>query len=519
MVFSREIITTKQKRKWSKESSIKRHDLNNFESKIDYKYTLEQNKKKKTSYLLETFFFFPKSLQINKDTYSREHFFSDLSDRIRFKTPQMSLERILDEKNALSPLNVIISKLDQIQERYSDPSIIRTITRELRLLACIVKTSLRDANRFIIDNYQSINKKDELIEYLKKEIACMQDLKEKIMFIGKKVVNTQIPLELRESYQYSDEYISLQIEKCLINTLANFDKLLAQEMKDLMIKTIESEQEYRVSINSRLVVTEGSTNEDFSYMEGIVKKYLQGALYLKKKKKDPRSSSLQVFYSVAAGFAIFISLFLGFLILTNFEVNSLPFILGTVVIYVLKDRIKDIIKGYSQKAASFLFPDQRIDIIDGFYEEKIGESMEKVYFIDKEKIPPEIFKIRQSSNIYSIEIEGKPEECIIFRKKIVLFKKKIDELHTRRKDISNITRFNIKNFLRYTDDSSKNVLSWNNKTHQLSPIDVSKVYHMNIVMKLTTFHEKNEINTYYKKYRIIINQQGIKKVIEPEFSF
>ena len=68
MVFSRELIATKQKKKWSKESSIKRHDLNNFESKIDYKYTLEQNKKKKTSYLLETFFFFPKSLQINKDT-------------------------------------------------------------------------------------------------------------------------------------------------------------------------------------------------------------------------------------------------------------------------------------------------------------------------------------------------------------------------------------------------------------------------------------------------------------------
>ena len=75
MVFSREIIAKGKKKKWSKESSIKRHDLNNFESKIDYKYTLEQNKKRKTSYLLETFFFFPKSLQINKDTYNKDFFF------------------------------------------------------------------------------------------------------------------------------------------------------------------------------------------------------------------------------------------------------------------------------------------------------------------------------------------------------------------------------------------------------------------------------------------------------------
>jgi len=441
-----------------------------------------------------------------------------LNDRIRFKTPQIPIEGILDEKNALSPLNVINSRIEQLQFGNSDPSIIKTITRELRLLACVVKTTLRDENNFLIENFQSIKKQEELSEILKKKLTNIQYLKDELILIGKKVGNTQLSIELRESYQYSDEYISLQIEKWLISILSNFDKLLTQDIKNLMIKMLENEQDYRISLNSRLILTEGSTNEDFSYIEGTIKKYLQGVLYLNKKKKDPKSSSLQVFYSIAAGLAIFISLFLGFLILTNFEVNSFPFIIGTVVIYILKDRIKDIIKGYSQKAASFLFPDQRIDIMDGFYEEKIGESIEKFYFIEKDKIPPEIFKIRQSSNIHSIEIEGKPEECIIFRKKIILFRKKIDEIHTRRKDISNITRFNIQNFLRYTDDSSKKVLTWNNKIHQLNPIDVSKVYHMNIVMKLTTFHEKYETNMYYKKYRIILNQQGIKQVIEPEFS-
>lgn len=430
----------------------------------------------------------------------------------------MSIEGILNEKNALSPLNVIQSKLEHFQFENTDLLTIRTIMRELRLLACIVKTTLRDDYHFLKENFQSIKKESDLTNILKNELTNIQNLKDKIIFIGKKVINVQMPIELSESYQYSEEYISLQIEKWLISILINFDKLLMQDIKDLMIKIIENEQDYRTSRNSRLILTEGSTNEDFSYMEGIIKKYLQGVLYLNKKKKDPRSSSLQVFYSIAAGFAIFISLFLGFLILTNFEVNSIPFIIGTVVIYILKDRIKDIIKGYSQKAASFLFPDQRIDIKDGFYGEKIGESIEQVYFVKKEKIPPEVYKLRQSSNIHSIEFEGKPEECIIFRKKIILFKKKIDVLHTRRKDISNISRFNIQNFLRYTDDSSKKVLTWNNKIHQLNPIDVSKVYHINIVMRLTTFHEKHEANTYFKKYRIIINQQGIKRVIEPEFS-
>ena len=66
-----------------KESSMERHDLYNFETKIDY--FSEKTKKQQTSYLLDTYFFIPQSLQINNSTYSKEQFFSDINNRIRFK--------------------------------------------------------------------------------------------------------------------------------------------------------------------------------------------------------------------------------------------------------------------------------------------------------------------------------------------------------------------------------------------------------------------------------------------------
>ena len=222
---------------------------------------------------------------------------------------------------------------------------------------------------------------------------------------------------------------------------------------------------------------------------------------------------------IAAGCAMFISLFLGAVVLTIFELNSLPFIIAMVVVYMLKDRIKENIKGISLKAVGLYFPDQRIDIVDGFYEEKIGESKEKMFFLEEEKIPPEIIKIRHSSRLRSIEEEGKPEDCLVLKKKIILLKNKIDFLHTRRKDISDVSRFNIQNFLRYADDPIEKILTWNRNSQQIEPISVEKVYHINVVLKLTTFQGKKGINVNYKKYRIIIDQKGIKRVLEPEYLF
>ncbi|MBN1802581.1 MAG: hypothetical protein JW891_13800 [Candidatus Lokiarchaeota archaeon] len=519
MNHKREILDKQKSSKWTKSSSIKRHDLYNFESKIDYRYSLERpHDKRKTSYLMDMYFFVPQALQINKEKYSKTQFYSDLNNKIRFKTPQMSIKGILDQKNDLSPLNVIKENLEKIEFGDNRIFLVKTITRELKLLASIVKTTLRDEYDFLVDYCKYNSKPDDISTTVQRDLDKLQQFKEEMRSIGRRLAKIQVPVELKDAFMYSSEYISLQLEKWSNHILLELNKQLIPNIKGLIINFIEDEQSYRASLNSKLIILEGSSNEEYSYFEGITKKYVQSVLYLIKKKKDPQSSSIQLFYSIAAGLAMFMSLFLGFLLLANFEENSFPFIIGAIIIYMLKDRIKDAIKGMAQKAASFLFPDRRVDIIDGFYGEKIGESKEKVGFTDHDKIPQEILMIRQSSNKDSIETEGKPEECILFRKKIDLYKKTIDKLHTRRKDISDITRFNIYNFLRYADDPQEQVLYWNRSEQLLKSMKISKEYHVNIVIKMTTFQEKSNINVYYKKYRIVLDQQGIKRVKELDFT-
>ncbi len=501
-------------RDW-KESSIERHDLYNFESKIDYK--MEITEKKKTSYLLDTYFFIPSSLQINKDSYSKEQFFSDINNRIRFKTPKMPIEGILDKKNDLSPINVILKALKDIEYGRSNTETITKIQRELCLLADITKVSLRDQFKYMQNNYNEFNKKYNISDLLNSYLESIKKLQKKLELIGNKILNSQVPVKSREAFRFADEYISLQIERWLTRFLKAFEDKFTNETKISMIDVIEKEQQYREYLKSSLIILENDNNETFSYQEGIMKKYVQSVLYLEKKKKDPKSQSLEIFYSVAAAVAMFFSLFFGYLILSLFPMYSIPFIIATVVIYMLKDRIKENIRGVSQKAVGSMFPDQRIDIIDGFYKEKIGKSIEIVSFKNIDKIAPEILGIRKSSNISSIEEGGKPEDVILYEKKITLFNKKINHFHTRRKDISDVIRFNVRGFLRYADDPIQFISKWNVDKKKIENIPVSKVYHLNLVLKLTSFKEKKVNKIHYKKFRVIIDQKGIKSVLEPEF--
>ncbi|TFF94718.1 MAG: hypothetical protein EU544_04135 [Promethearchaeota archaeon] len=516
MIFSKSSKETQKREEW-KESSIERHDLYNFETKIDYK--LERTNKKKTSYLLNTYIFLPETLQINQESYPKEQFFLDLNNRIRFKTPQMTIRGLLDKKNELSPINIILKKFMHIEHGTLTPKVKTRIEREIRLLACIVKVTLRDQFSYLFTEFDQLRIQGNIEDLIKHFLGSISDFQEEMSCLRDKFLMGQIPFNLREVFRFADEYISLQIQEWVTKALRFFEKKISPQLQKLMINIIEHEQNYRRNLNQRSVIERNTENEGFSYYEGILKKYVQGVLYLDKEKKDPKSSSLELLYSIAAGFAMFMSLFLGFLILSNYVENSIPFLIGVVVIYMLKDRIKDNIRSISEKAVGLVFPDKRDDIVDEFYQKKIGISKEKANFIKWEEIPPEILELRRSSSKSALEEEGKPENVIFYTQKISLLNRIIEEIHTRKKDLSNIIRFNIKEFLRYADDPIEKYTYWNPEEKRIETIPIAKVYHINVILKMSTFHDKKLETVKFRKFRVILDQDGIKRVEGPNITF
>ncbi len=491
------------------DESIERHDLYNFEVKLDYgiKKNFTKNIYELTSYL-----FIPNALQINKSTYSKDQFFADRNNYLRFRTARMSLSGLLNKKNELSPFNMILSKLSLIKNGNYEIQIIKKISYELRVMGCIIKSNLRDQIEFFISNLTNFEHSPadyksfvSYIDDVKSLQVQMQNLKVEFQLI-------QIPAELKETFSFVDEYISNQIEEFMTLLLhkSNFN----DETREKLISLIEYEQNHKKQVNSKILIEKGSDNKSVVYWKSILKKFVQGVLYLDLNQKDEKSKILEFLYSVAAGLAMFFSALLGFFIVSQFQDQEWAYVVALVIVYMLKDRIKEntraLFKGIVQK----YYPDRSFEIYDKNNKMKIGSCKEIAEFIKWGDIPNEILQIREASHKSMIEREGKPEIVLKYSKLIELHTIKISENHKRHLNINDIIRFNIKNFLQYEDDPISNEEFWDPQENKVINIPCAKVYHLNIIFKMKMPNKQIK----YKKIRVILDQKGIKEVLEPTFT-
>ena len=448
---------------WS-DPSMEKHDLYNFEAKIDYPLQKDQ---KENNFSLDAYFFIPSQLQINQSSYGKAKFFADLNTYTRFRTPKMALYGIMNNDNKLSPITKIRKFLQSIKNGEDDSEPVKNIIYELRVLGCIIKANLRDQFHLI---YSSLSDLDECSEFCIQVSAYLDSIKElqkTIFSLSKDFLLTQIPSEAQEAFHFVEDYISLQILDRLTVAYRIFqDREEVSSLIPHIQNIIETEQAHRKNLNSQLKLVKDAPNESYSYWESILKKFVQSVLYLDINPENEKSKLQQIFYSFAAGLAMFASLYLGLAISRNFEENSTGFILALVLAYMLKDRIKDNIKFLSDRAVGIVFPDRKVAIFDGDHEKKIGVSKETMYFINRNEIPHEILSIREASNKSIIENQGKPETIFRYKKRITLFTDVIESIHTRHGDINDILRFNVRNFIQYADDPVQKINVWNKQTQK-----------------------------------------------------
>lgn len=499
--------------KWT-DSTIERHDLNNFECKVDYHIEPDLHE---NHYEMSVFFFIPNSLKVNQQTYSGKEFFGDITTYLRFKTPQMALTGLLQEDNVLSPFFAIGQVLEKIRNGYTDEKLVNKIKYELRVLGSIIKVALRDQFEYYYQEGMKEIQQEGIFSQLKSYLQEIQRLQQKMVSLRDEIAHIQIPQTIRESLSFVDDYIGRQIEERLTKSISlfrNMEKFHKICFQEISVR-IKNELERRSKTYSRLSLQKDSLNTDFTYWERILKKYIQSVLYLDIRPKNQTSGALDVLFSLAAGTAMFVSILLGFFIVDQLQDNVYAYITALTVAYMLKDRVKELIRNASLKFVQKYFPDKRYAIYDSQKEIKIGVGKDSARFISWQNVPPEVINIRELSNRTSIEREGKPENVMRYVKNIKLFSEKIKEYHARHGDINAIIRFNVRHMLQYADDPIKMEELWDPESKTLSTIPCGKYYHLNLIFKVhssTGSSVQNKI--YYKRVRVVINQQGIQKVEE-----
>ena len=242
-----------------------------------------------------------------------------------------------------------------------------------------------------------------------------------------------------------------------------------------------------------------------------MKKFISSALYLKTEISEWETLT-QVLFSMAAGLAMLFAVLVTFYFQNRYTMNSLPFLFAVVVSYMFKDRIKDWLKVLFSKNLTRWTSDRKISILDPSSGERIGLLKEAFTFIPGRHVPADISRLRRLDNITSIDEDGKPERVFKYKKEIWLYPERILKYHNRRKDLNDIMRFSIENFLKQADDPSVDYPVVDPATGGIKIVVCPRVYHVNLVLKYIYGLRDCMESVHYDRIRIVLNKAGIGRI-------
>lgn len=493
------------------EGEVVLRDRYQFELKSLYSPLPQQ---RENQYTLEFYFFIPNALQINPTTYSREQFYRDLTGLIRFKTPEFSLSALADLKNPRSPL-CRIKKILETPELGSTAE----AENELKLFGNILRSAVRDSVKHFIEKLEGMRAPDQF-EEIAKEIGIFA---EEVKHLRKTF--THFFEDLRKRYpnhrisfhsRYVDEFCSITIEQYLTQLLKNvrdcqedaFDEA-DRQLRHLIAHEIyyRQDRDY-MSPNSGDKVRD---REQRTFRNGLLRKFVLDVLLLFSERRALMSRYQHYIGSFAAGVAMFIYLLLFVWQGNVVIINSLPFIVFTSILYVLKDRMKDMIKHFSARKAFEWYPDFSTEVLTHDRKQKIGDLTESFSFQDESRLPKTIRQIHREG--FEREVpEARRMRNIFYYKRRLVLKTSLLARKARRYEINDIFRYNISHFLRKASNPTEENLSLDIQTGALVKIPSPKVYHINIILKQSFTGADGEDQVSYKKFRLVIDKDGIKRL-------
>jgi len=386
------------------------------------------------------------------------------------------------------------------------------------LLANVVRSTLRREVRelvMILNNRDAAFVPHDFTERVLRLCRQLQQLRELFSHAEKHCLdNWHDPLFYRQML-YIDEFMSYSISHYLTGLLESIRLTgrtdLSAGDEALCDVLLQEKQLSDLFINhgGKSKHVDGETKESVLYRYSLLNKFVLEALQLATNRFSLDQQYQHWIAGASAGIAMMIYFSLFIWLGNVFVINSAPFVILTVVCYVLKDRIKEWLRTLSYSHASRWFPDYTTVIKAQGGRGKMGVMKESFSFLEPQQLPEEIKTIRNAEFHSVLETVQRPEN-IIFYKRVV----DIQALptHARRHGINIIFRFNIHDFLRKASDPSETHLVIDPATRQLVSIRLPKVYHLNLIMCSTKVEPGKPPIRELKKLRIILDKKGIKRI-------
>lgn len=483
------------------EASI--HDPFSLEIKVGFKTDKVGEKRE---FDINTWMFIPNSFDINAATYLKQQFYSDVKSKVRFITPVFHLREIAD--NGAIPLNNLRASMNLLNKT-ADDLIENSMEYEfqLKMFMAIFRSSIRDSVSEIKNKKYTSELSDLCSEYIKNLQGIIDSFRE----VKESIKEFEGNSDIMNYYSFGNEFLSyssvnhtFQLMDVIKDVKDNLSTGIYKELVDSIIR----EKEYRKSEGFLdVLIGDRENNQKVVYRHDMLNKYVESDLVLvsNKRKDEDGVIAQQIYYSIAAGVSMIFATMIAFSFQQKFGNFTMPLFVALVISYMLKDRIKELMRFYfAGKLGGKYFDNNTVISVK---DQKIGWMKEASDFITEDKVPEEVLNLRDRSALLEVENRIHNEKIMLYRKKVCLENSKVLQESTYAFDgIHDILRFNITRLTQRMNNPYVSLYTLK-KDGEPNAILADKVYYLNIISQI-----KYEDKVEYKRFRLVCQRTGIQRI-------
>ena len=479
--------------------NAKKHDNFSVEFKFGFNCTDDGIR---DDFSVNAWIFVPNSLDINSENYGKKQFYRDVKSNVRLITPVYLLRDIAQDQS--QPLTLLRNALERVVQ---DPVHEQEVYEyHLKMFAAIFKSALRDQGQHM-QAAGSLDKAVYLVEdYVENAGLVLKKFRDLYRIIDVPTVQEKT----RSLFALCDEFMSHVVELRTIRLIRNVDAYPESEtrfyIREKFSHFLAGEYAYKKSKGYGVMNNDPKHDRELVYHRGMLKKFIESELYIRLDKKKDGVAVEQIYYSIAAGAAMIFATAVAWITQVKYGNITWPLFLVLVVSYMLKDRIKDLLRYYFAHKLGNKYYDNKASVTIG--KNWVGEIKEGFDFISRSRTPDQVRKLRDDAA--TVEDESR-----IFEEKVLLYRKRIaidDEALSRNDDypmrgINEILRLHLHRFTQKMDNPVVPIDSMNEDGTIISR-DVEKIYHIHIVFQL-----QHDGDVKYNHFCISMTRDGVLDIV------
>ena len=485
--------------------SIKAKKHDNFSVEFKFGFDCKEDGVR-DDFSVNAWVFVPNSLDINPENYGKKQFYRDVKSNVRLITPVYLMRDIAQDSSLplTSLRQALMAVVNNPQQHETD-----SYEYHLKMFAAIFKSALRDLADHIL-SARSLQVASYLVDdYVGSTEQVLKKFRALYQIIDVPTVTDRI----RSYFRLCDEFMSHVVEMRtiriirMVDSQAYVNKEACSRIRDKFMALIRNEREYKVANGYGVLENEPKQDRELVFHHGMLKKFIESELYIRLDKKKDGVAIEQIYYSIAAGVAMIFATGVAWHTQVKYGNITWPLFIVLVVSYMLKDRIKDLLRYYFAHKLGNKYFDKKASITIG--KNRVGEIKEGFDFISMDKTPAEVRALRDKCS--SVEDESR-----IFEEKVMLYRKyvSIDDVALNKNDdypmrgINEIMRLHMTRFT-HKMDNPEVPIDTIDQNGDLVSIAVEKIYYVNVVFQLSHVGD-----TEYHHFRISMTRNGILAIDE-----